>query len=185
VNVTIPCPCPAKPDGAARHEQDTVTLMDTLPFRQHLILANTIPQLYREDPEAGVPEVVAALVEAYIVNCITTWTLVDDKGKAVPVTKADIRSRLLTHFEAATIVGNAGDDLYSERVTAPLLARASTSSQPTQTDALTSAPSGPGTTPQKPSKRSSTTSSLTVVTGSTASSPSGGSNSLPSSASAA
>lgn len=182
MNVTIPCPCPPKADGATRHESDTVTLMDPLPFRQHLILANTIPQVYRDDPDASVPELIATLIEAYVLNCIGSWTLVDDKDKAVPVTKADIRERLLPHYEAAALVGDAADDLYSERVTAPLVQRASSSWESPSLDESTSPPTDGGSptaevgnstskrrkspTPSKPSSTSTTPTDGIVTTAS-------------------
>jgi hypothetical protein len=177
VNVTIPCPCPPKADGTARHESDTVTLPEVLDFRTTIVVRQSIQWLKTNDPDATVPEIVATLAETYLLHCIEEWSLVDDKGKAVPVSKAAIRERLLPATEAAMAVGNAADDLYTDKVVLPLFLQASSSSPPTQTDEPTSPTSGPGPTPRKPSKRSSITTTPMAVTGPMAASPGGASSS--------
>jgi hypothetical protein len=179
MDVTIPCICPPK-DGEPRHEQDTVTLPETLDFRTTLTIRSTIRlgnQLARATGEIpSLPEMIAAMAEAYLLHTISAWTLVDEHGKPVPVSKANIRDILLTNYEAAETVGDAADDLYSEKVVLPLLTGASSSSPPTPTTVPTSRKTN-GSTPRKPSKRSSTASTQMVVTGPMAASPGGASSS--------
>lgn len=176
MDVTIPCPCPLKADGAPRHESDTVTLPDVLDFRRMLTVRQTLRIGINNEP-LELAEMTALLVEAYVVHCIDSWTLQDEKGKPVPVTKANVRELLLSNWEAAEKVGDVADDLYTEKVILPLVTRTSTSSSSTPTPASTSATTGTTTTRRRPSKRSSTTTSLMAVTGPMAASPGSGSNS--------
>jgi hypothetical protein len=184
MDVAIECICPPKADGERRHEQDTVTLRDTLDFRTATLLRQTVKWLKTEQPDSSVPEVLATLTEAYLLHCIESWSLVDEKGKPVPPAREQIRDRLLTNDDAASTVGDAADGMYHERVLLPLLVQAQTSSPSTPTNGSTSARTGSGPKPQKPSKPSSTTTSPMVVTGPMPTSPGGVSYSSPSSASA-
>jgi hypothetical protein len=185
MDVQIACLCPPK-DGAPVHEQDTVTLPDVLDFRTTLTIRQTIRFEEVRMKEAKEPlslaEMTAVMAEAYLVHCITAWTLVDADGKPVPPSRANIRELLFTNYEAAETVGDAADRLYSDKVVLPLLTGASNSSPSTRTPERpastrrTSATMN-GSTPRKPSKRSSTTTIPMVVTGPMAASPGGDSSS--------
>lgn len=175
MDVTINCICPAK-GGAQRHASDTVTLADRLDFRTLLTLRQAIGFEIRE-PETSPASIIAVLIEQYLLHCVTGWSLVDEAGKAVPVSRQAIRDRLLTHQEEAEIIGTAADDIYTDTVTLPLTHRASSSSETTPTPGSTSATNGHGTRRPKPSKPSSISTTPMVVTGPMAASHGGGSSS--------
>lgn len=177
MDVQISCLCPPKADGTARHDQDTVTLPDTLDFRQMLTVRQAIRFANIDaDPATSLAQMTAVMAEAYVLHCISAWTLLDEKGKPVPVTQANVRAHLLSHYEAAEKVGDAADDLYSEKVVLPLILGASSSSSPSRTARPTSPPTN-GKTPRKHSKSSSTSTIPMAVTGPMAASPGGGSSS--------
>lgn len=181
--VTIECLCPPKAAGEVRHPQgDTVTLRERLDFRAAVTARNTIVFLKSEDPDASAAEILAALTETYLLLGIESWSLLDAKGKPLPPSKAAIREYLLARPEIAMRVGDAADELYSEAVVLPLLARAQNFSPPTPTNGPTSAPKGSSPKPPKPSKPSSTTTTPTGGTVPTSLSPAGDSSSSPSSA---
>jgi hypothetical protein len=184
VDVPIRCVCPDNADGSPRHEGDTVTLRDTLGFREVTTIRNLAGQVDRDDP-LFVAEILAALSEGYIVFGVAAWTLVDEKGKPLPVDRAAIRDRLLANVEVAADISDAADELYGEKVVLPLLTRASRSSQPSQTESSTSRKKPSSTQPPTPLKRSSTGSSRTAGTEKTTTSPDGDFNSSRSSASVA
>lgn len=156
MNVSIPCLCPPRGTGEVRHpDGDTVVLQDPLDFRKMVTVRKAIVWMRQEDPEASVPEILGMLTEAYLLHCIDSWTLVDDKGRPVPPSKAEIRARLLP-TEAAMVIGDAADELYTERVVLPLLVPASNSSRPSPTAGSTSASNGTHPKPSKPSSISTT-----------------------------
>lgn len=161
MRVEIDCICPPKADGERRHEQDAVTLRETLDFRSVTAIRHGISLLEREDSDAYTAEVLAVLTEGYVLHGIEAWTLVDERGKPVPVSRAAIRDAVLSRVDVASVVGDAADELYGEKVLLPLLARASRSSQPTRTEPSTSPQTASPTRRPKPSKPSSTTSSRT------------------------
>lgn len=171
MDVQIQCICP-ETGGKKPHETDTVTLPDVLDFRRMLTVRQAIRFTVDAAREAGdplsVPELVAVMAESYLLTCIDRWTCVDADGKPIPVTKATVKALLLEgDYEAAEIVGNVADDLYSDKAVLPLMERASGSLPPTPTPGPTSAPTN-GSKPaarRKGSKRSSTTTSRTVGTG--------------------
>jgi len=175
VNVTIKCPCPATSDGTPRHESDTVTLKDSLTFRERLALRQTIKWAKETDEDSTEGELLAALTEGYVLGCIVSWTLVDEKGKALPPSRANIRDFLEAHDEQAMAVADAADDLYSTVVLLPLLVQASTSSPPSPTERSTS-PKSNGQRHPKPSRQSSTSTTPMAVTGPMPTSPAGASN---------
>ena len=185
MDVQIPCPCPLKADGTVRHESDTVSLKDTLTFRERLSLRQTIKWARETSDDISEGELLAALTEGYVLQCISAWSLVDEKGKPLPPSRANIREVLLTRDDLAMPVADAADELYSEVILLPLLLGASNSSRSTQTPENPASPprtsvTPDGKTPPKPSKRSSTTTIPTVVTGPMLASPAGGSSSSPS-----
>lgn len=178
MEVPIPCICPNTP-----HEGDTVTLADALHFRQATTARNAVYLLRAQDDEASIPEIMAVLTEHYLLLGITGWTLTDEDGKPRPATRAAIREHLLTEDDAATMVGDAADDLYGAAVMRPLLRKASSSSEPSPTTEPTSPSTGTGS--PTPSSLSSTTTTPTDDTETTSSPPAGGSSSSPSLASVA
>lgn len=181
--MNIPCICPPK-DGAPRHpDGDEITLRPALAFRQALAVRNSVGLLYATEPDAEMADVLAVLTEGYLLNGIESWTL--DDGKPIPVNNRTIREHLLSHVDIAMTIGDAADELYSEAVMSPLLAKASTLSPPTPTDESTSRTTGSSTTPRKQSKRSSITTIPTADTEMTSQSLDGVSSSSLSSTSAA
>lgn len=166
--VPISCPCPPKADGAARHpDGDTVTLQEPLPFRKRLTLRQEIrsAKTFQEDLTDG--EALAILTEAYLIHCIEAWTLVDDKGRALPPSRAEIRRFLEEQDEQALVVADAADALYSPVVLLPLLQGASSSSQDSPTTGPTSPTTDGATPPRKPSRPSSTSTTPTAAIGTT------------------
>jgi len=184
MDVSIPCICPPKGDEP-RHEADRISLRDTLDFRTAISLRNSVAILYAEEPDADLGDVMAVLTDGYLTRGIESWTLVDEKGKPVPVSRAAIRDRLLSNLEVAETVGDVADELYSPVVMLPLLRRASKSLPATPTEGSTSPTTPSSTARPRRSKRSSTSTSLTVVTEATSSSLVGDSSLSPSSVSAA
>ena len=186
--ITIACRCVGAP-----HEQDTITLRETLSPRDASAISKDIGVVRLEDPDATVGDILATLTEGYILRGIESWSLVDEDGKPLPVTKANIRDRILSDLEATMNVGDVADELYAEAVMLPLLRQASSSSRPTQTENSadtpeadsTSAPTDSGTTLPTPSTPSSTFTTPTADTGMTYGSPAGDSSFSPTSASAA
>ncbi len=176
MDVPIRCVCPANADGSPRHEGDTVALRDTLGFREITTIRNLAGQVDSDDPFV-VAEILAALSEGYIIFGVESWTLVDEKGKPLGVSRASIREHILADVEVAADVADAADDLYGERVVLPLLTRALKSSQPTQTDGSTSPSKRSRTSRPKQSKPSSIGSSQTADIVPITPSPDGGSNS--------
>lgn len=173
----IRCICPPKA-GVVRHPAgDTVELRERLDFRSALIARNTIVLLKQEDEDVSSAEILASLTEVYLVAGIRTWSLVDERGKPVEVSKATIRKLMDEHPDVAMDLGDAADELYSEAVILPLVTRAQNSSLSTPTSASTSATTGSSRAPRKPLKRSSTTTTPMAGTGMMQASPAGGSSS--------
>jgi hypothetical protein len=174
MDVPIPCPCPPKADGDTRHpDGDTVTLRDRLDFKagQTIQWAVTIAR----ESEAEAPEILAIMTEWYALLGVEAWTLTDDHGKPLPVTRAAIRDILLAS-PAAVTVADAADTLYMAAVLLPLLERESKSSPPTPTEPSTSAPTASPPKRPKPSKPSSITSTPTAVIARTTASRAGASS---------
>lgn len=182
MDVTIACPCPPKADGGSRHpDGDTVTLRDRLDFRSATTIRKAIGMV-SEDGNPDPAEILAVMTEWYCLLGIEAWTLTDERGKAVPVSRATIRESLLeseTAQEQASIIADAADALYMAAVLLPLLARASTSSLPSPTEPSTSAPKDSPAKRPKPSKPSSTTSIQTAAIVTTTPSRAGASSTSP------
>jgi hypothetical protein len=164
----IPCLCPPKKDGTPRHEKDTVTFKETLDFKTRTIARKTIGLLGMQEGGSPMAEVLATLTEFYLLYCIESWSLVDEKGKPVPVSKEAIRERVLSNDEVASQLGDEADALYSEAVLLPLVMGASRSSPPTPTNGSTSPTNGSGRKHRKPSRPSSTSITPTVAIAATA-----------------
>ena len=180
MDVSIPCICPAQSD-----HDDTVTLRDTLDFGSATRIRKSLAFVESDDRDARAAEVLATLTEAYLLFGIERWTVLDERGKPVPLSHSAIRSHLLSRLDVASIVADEADDLYREVILLPLVRGASRSSAPTQTTGSTSQPTGSSSTRRKHSRRSSTSTTPTVVTEVTSASLDGVSSSSPSSESAA
>lgn len=158
----IGCVCPPKTDGTPRHPNgDTITFRAKLDFRQGLEARNTALIIKQEDPEASVAALLAGLTEVYLLVGIVSWTLADEKGKPVPVTRENVRRFIAEHPEDAMTIGDEADGLYSEAVIAPLVARAQSYSPPTPISGSTSATNGSASGHPKRSRRSSITTTPT------------------------
>lgn len=161
MEVQIKCICPPNAVGQPRHEHDTIVLRDTLDFRRAVALRNEA--IIARQGRADLAEILATLTEGYLIHGIESWTLVDEKGKPVPVDHQAIRDRLLTHIFEATKVGDEADGLYAEAIIVPLLAEASSSSPPSSTTGSTSA-QAKASSPSKSRKRPSPSSTTTTRT---------------------
>jgi hypothetical protein len=124
--------------------------------------------LMRSDGEVLVAEALSSATELYLLFGIESWTLVDEKGRPLPPSQANIRAHLLTQLDAAITVADRADDLYTEAVVLPLLVEAASFSQPTPTIPPTSAPTPTSDSPM-PFSPSSTITSPTADTATTTS----------------
>jgi len=164
--VQVECLCPPNAAGEVRHpDGDTVTLRERLDFRAAATVRNRLAVASEENLIEG--EILAVLVETYVLVGVESWSVVDDKGKPLPPSRETITALLLANYDAATAVGNAADELYTASVILPLLARASNSSPPTPIAASTSAKRSPSSERSKPSKRSSTSTTPMAATATT------------------
>ena len=190
MDVPIRCVCPPKADGSPRHEGDTVTLRDTLGFVATQTARNAIHLARSDAREMGVDldaaYALAVLTEQYLMLGISAWSLVDEKGKAVPVNRATVRAFMEDPDadDVVSLVADEADGVYAGKVMLPLLRAASNSSPHTPT-ASTSPTRGSGKAPAKPSKPSSISTIPTADTATTSKSRAGGSSSSRNSASAA
>jgi hypothetical protein len=185
MDVTIACPCPPKATGEPRHESDTVSLRDKLGFQAAMTIRKQMYVIKAQDQAASTGEILAAMTEHYLLFGIEGWSVVDDKGKPVPVSRAAIREFLeLIDFDTAELLTDAADGLYAELVLLPLVAKASKLSPPTPTEGSIFRRTGSPTKPPKRSKRSSITTSPTDATGTITQLPVGASSSSPNSKSA-
>lgn len=177
--MNVPCICP--PDGTRHPDGDTITLRERLDFRSASTMRKVISLVYAEDPDASVADILAALTENYLLLGVQAWSLVDATGKPIEVSKPAIREHLLSHQEIAMEVGDAADELYSESVINPLVAKGSKSSPDMPMDASTSATTGTPVTAPTDSRPSSITTSPTDGTEMTSLSLVGASSSSPNS----
>lgn len=164
MSVKIPCPCPAidGPQGPReRHPGgDTVTLRPMLDFRAAMTARNAVTIAREDDPELGFEDILTILTEVYILQGVESWTLVDAKGKPLPVTRGAIREKILSDQTRALLVGDAADDLYAKAVMLPLLQEAPTFSPDTPTDESTSRTIG--SSPEKAAPKRPKRSSITI-----------------------
>lgn len=167
MTVEITCVCPPTQEGKPRHLADRVELREKLDFRSALTARNAIALAKEEDDDISSAEILAVLTEHYLVLGISSWSLVDAKGKKVEPSRAAIRQFIAEHPDEAMEIGDAADALYSAAVILPLVARAQRSSQPTPTTGSTSATTDSSPRPRKPSKPSSTTTTRMDATGTT------------------
>jgi hypothetical protein len=163
---------------------DSVTWRETLDFRSVTAIRHTISFLDNDGSDAFTGEVLAVLTEGYILHGIEAWTLTDDKGKPLAVSRAAIRDRILSRVDLASELGDMADDLYGEKVLLPLLVRASNSSQPSPTTMSTSPTKDSPARRPTPSKPSLTSTSPTAGIAPTTTLPAGAFSSSPRSVSA-
>lgn len=157
---TVDCICPPNKAGETRHpDGDTIELRERLDFASGRTARNFIAMGKQEDKATA--EIMTDLTQWYMLAGIRTWTVVDAYGKPVEPNRITIPEYLFSHPEAAEIVGDEADDLYSEAVIAPLVVRGSSSMPPMPMGGSTSATNGSSSKPPKPSKRSSTTTTPT------------------------
>jgi hypothetical protein len=166
--VNVECLCPPTPAGETRHpDGDTIELRERLDFRSLLAARNAMGMLYIEDDDVTEAEIYATLTESYMLLGVCGWTVVDAKGKAVPVNKPAIREYLFTNDQASLVVSDAADALYRERIIVPLVQAALKLSPVTRTNGSTSATNGTSPKNPKRSKRSSTSTTRTAGTAKT------------------
>lgn len=177
MDVPIACLCPPKAGGAPRHDHDTVTIPEVLDFRRTVVVRQSV-RIALNGRAIGLADLQGVLLETYVLNCIDAWSLVDAEGKPVPPSRENVVAILLPAVDEAEKVGNAADDLYTEKVVLPLVVRVSSSSPPTPTPEPTSLPTNgsPTKRPPKLSKPSSTSSSQMVSTAPMAAAPAGASS---------
>jgi hypothetical protein len=167
MRVEIDCICPPR-EGESRHPAgDVVSLRVTLDFRSVTAIRHGISLRENDGSDLYPAEVLAVLTEGYVLYGIESWTLTDEKGKPLELSRAAIREQILARVDVAATVGDAADDLYGKAVLLPLLVRASKSSPPTQTAPSTSVPRPSRARRPKPSRRSSTTTTPTDGTATT------------------
>jgi hypothetical protein len=126
--VDIKCPCPGKP-----HETDTVILRDKLGLADGAAVQALILRQYRESDASKYADHTGMLAEAYVLRGVSSWTLVNAAGSALPVNADNIRAMLLDDFEVGYPVAEKADELYEGPVIRPLLKEESNSSEPTPT----------------------------------------------------
>jgi hypothetical protein len=151
--------------------KDKLNLHDGIAV-QHLIIAANQPS-----DRMDAAHLTGILAEGYLLYGVEAWTLVDENGHTIPVTRDTVRAKLLSDFAVAAPVAELADSLYMAPVILPLVKRASASLLTTPTNGSTSVlPAG---TPKarKRSKRSSTTTTPTDGTVATSPSPAGVSSS--------
>lgn len=179
--VRVPCLCGGRhPDG------DTIHFRPTLDYAAVAAIRYGAQAARGEDAEMSVPEIMAVLNQGYLLYGIEHWTVEDENGKPLPVSRTAIRERLLTNVPAALMAGDAADDLYGPQVILPLAALGSSLSQPSPTSGSTSPTTGsPSTSTEsgvssthsvkrpKLSRRSLTTTTQTGVTEAISLSPAG------------
>jgi hypothetical protein len=182
VAVHIDCPCPGTPhpNGDTVYLRPTPGLVGGVMIRNRYVDIST--RLYAlqqrgEMNDTDTAEATGQLLETYLRAGIASWTLVDEQGQPVEVTRDSITA-FEEHWQAATVVADRADDLYKSVVLDPLRMAGSTSSNGSPTTASTSATNGNGTTRrQRRSKRSLTSTSPTAGTVTIIESPAGGSSS--------
>lgn len=167
MDVTIPCVC-------GRHDEDVVTLRDTLDMRSALTVRNAV-MLAREAGGMDAASILALMSEQYLLVGVEAWTLEDGKGKPIPVSRDTITEHLLSSAVAVAVAEQA-DELYGEKVVLPLLRRVWSSSPPGPTEGSTSATTPGSSRTRKPRSPSSTTSTQTAATETTSTSPAGASS---------
>ena len=158
IPMTVPCPTGQHPEG------DSVSLLSKLPLPGGIEARRKIAEL---SDGAGKDEVIGLLMDVYLRHGIVAWTLHDDEGKPLELTRETVRTRILDELDIALPIANKADDLYSPAVVTPLVKAAAKSSRASRPAPSTSAATDSTPSPRKRSKRSSTSTSATAVTATT------------------
>lgn len=163
----VRCLCPPAGGGPRHPDGDDVALRPMLTFHGAVAARHAVSALKAERPDAGVPDVLAVLTEAYLCHGVASWTIEDASGAAVPVTPEAVRSLLLPELDVSLALADEADALYTEAVLLPLAGRASRSSRSGPTAGSTPARTGSTPSPRRRSSPSSTASTPTGGTGTT------------------
>ena len=155
VPVRVPCPSGQHPDG------DSVSLKPTIGLAGGYEARRKIGELI---DGATNDEVTGLLLDVYVRHGVAEWTLHDDEGKELPLTRENVRTRLLDDLDAGLVIGNAADDLYTPAVVLPLAKRVKESLPGTPAEISTSAKTGSSPSPRKRSTPSSTSTIQTDAT---------------------
>ena len=163
------CRCPGSP-----HALDTVWLKPELDVPLAIAANAAIRSIEVGELSAGEAnaEVQYVLTGVYLRHSIVRWTFTDEKGLDIPITPSNV-ARLLPWGNGGGEVVEAADNLYSEKLFAPLVAamavleKAQEEARPPtrkssgngRTASPTSATPSSGDTPPEPSSPSSPTSS--------------------------
>lgn len=131
------CHCDGTP-----HDHDTVWLRSDLSPDGGIAAMHV---LSRGAPDTAT--IIGALGRAYLIGGIVRWTFVDEKGDPIEVTPYNVAQ---LKEEIVLPVADKADDLYSERLMRPLVARASKSSRNGHTARSTSARRTTSGTRRKP-----------------------------------
>lgn len=155
------CPDTPHPDG------DYVYLRPKLDLRGGFRVKRRLIDLNRAAfGEAGVDmaDLEIALAEAYLVEGIFSWNLLDEEGGERPVTPENLTEFLFSDYARAEVAADKADDLYKPAILDPLAQRALSSLPDTPPNGSTSPTNGAGRKRPKQSKRSSTSTSQTGAT---------------------
>lgn len=156
------CPCPGTP-----HQQESIYL------EPELSLPMAAAGMAALSGTVTIADVEAQLTEAFLPRAIRSWSFLeyaapDDDGQRavipVPVTRENLERLLPFDLGGYELVERVGE-LYMARFMRPLVARMSTSSPPTSTDASTSASLSSGPQHRARSPRSSRTNGAGTVSG--------------------
>ena len=158
IPIGVPCPTGQHPDG------DSVSLLSKLPLPGGIEARRKIAEL---SEGAGKDEVIGLLMDVYLRHGIAAWTLHDDDGKPLALTRDTLRARILDELDTALPIANKADDLYSPAVVTPLVKAAAKSSPASRPAPSTSASTESTPLPPKRSRRSSTSTSATGATATT------------------
>jgi hypothetical protein len=139
----VPCPCPGTPHA----EGDTVSLYPRLGLHAGVIAQRKI--IAALERKADDDEVVATLMEVFCRGGVAEWTVIDEEGKAVPVTPDSIELYLIGNYAAGRMVAEKADSLYSGALIDPLLKQVEVLSPPTPTNGLTLVKTGSSRTRRK------------------------------------
>lgn len=141
------CPC----EGTPHEDGDIVYLRPELTPLEG-VRARSIVGNWIEDGALNTVEANVALAELWFSIGIDSWTFLDDDGKPIPVTPENI-VRALPYGRGGQLVADAADDLYTQMVITPLVAKISGLSSDGST--ATSTPASPNRTTRRSQRRRS------------------------------
>jgi len=150
IPVAVACPCPGTP-----HDGDTVYLRPELGLKGGIIAQRKFVDLIGGNAD----EVFAGLIETYVTHGVDSATFTDEQGETLDRDAAI--ALILSKFSIGETVANRADDLYSNDLLDPLVARVSKSLPISRTRGSTSVSRRSSTKRLKPLKSSSTPTSQT------------------------